>query len=618
MEKPHTTNRSKTAKQTFSALKNFFNTIFFKSIMSRLVLLYLALVFIVMIVSGTFIYISIRDMEAERVRRDLRQTAIVIEDRVLSRLHPETPPDTIRHELDAQVPVVGGIQRVILDYEGNVLVPLDGGFFQDSVIIAAMNGQESFQPWVRRTVAWATPEDGMARTWLNYAVPTLDADGYVEYIIFLSMDASALLSNLEAVTATIVLAVAIAMVLAAMLGVLFSRTLTGPIASLTKTAGEMARGNLDQKISVKSDDEIGHLTHSFNNLAESLSKTIADMGSEKNRIEIILHNMTDGVLAYDSGSKLIHANYASSEMLDIRDIEQKSFAEVMEILGFDITGPMDLAAIPTDDTIIEIGEKYISVSYNAYSNIQGDAEGVVLVLQDVTKHTKLDNMRREFVANVSHEIRTPLTTIKSYTETLLDGGIPGSDSDTARNFLETINTEADRMTVLTTDLLELSRFDNKQLSMQLEEADIASLIKGSIRQNLVLAQNKNQLIVFEPPEGPFPINCDAARINQVFNNVLSNSIKYSGENTKITVTLVPSGKYYIISIKDEGMGIPKEDLDRIFERFYRVDKARSRAMGGTGLGLAIAREIMDAHEGRIYAISDAGKGTTMVLRFKRS
>jgi len=598
------------------AIKSFFRVILFKSIMSRLVLLYLALVFIVMIVSGTFIHREIRDMEAERARRDLQQTANFIEHRVLSLLSPEATAVNIEHELNNRLPPDGTTQRVILDYEGNVLVPTDSGTLQDSVIIAAMNGEEMFEPWQRRAVGLAAPEGGMALTWLNYAAPTFDTNGDIEYIIFLSMDASALIANLETVTDTIVLAVLIAMALAAMLGILFSRTLTGPISSLTKTAGEMARGNLNQQISVKSDDEIGNLTHSFNNLAESLSKTISDMASEKNRVEIILHNMTDGVLAYDNDSKLIHANYASSEMLDIADIEKKTFSEVMEILGFDIEGPLDLTALTTEDSIIEIGEKYISISYNTYSNIAGEAEGLVLVLQDVTKHTKLDNMRREFVANVSHEIRTPLTTIKSYTETLLDGSVP--DGEMTKNFLETINTEADRMTVLTMDLLELSRFDNKQLSMQLEEADIVSLIKGSIRQNLVMAQSKHQQIVFDVPEGSYPVTCDAARINQVFNNVLSNSIKYSGENTKVTVTLVSTGKYYIISIKDEGMGIPKEDLDRIFERFYRVDKARSRAMGGTGLGLAIAREIMELHEGRIYALSDVGKGTTMVLRFKKT
>ena len=597
-------------------VRNFFNIIFLKSIMSRLVLLYLALVFIVMIVAGTFIFIRIRYLEAGRVRRDLQHTAILIEDRLLRHLPPDAEPEQVERDLAALVPEGREILRVILDYDGNVIAPVAGGPFNDSVIIAAMNGEESFQPWVQRAVGWATPEGGVARIWLNYATPTFNSNNEIEYIIFLSMDASALLTNLDAVTETIVLAVAIAMVLAAIIGALFSGTLTGPISSLTKTAGEMARGNLHQRIAVKSDDEIGQLTHSFNNLAESLSKTIFDMGIEKNRIEIILNNMTDGVLAYDSDNNLIHANYASSEMLDIADIENVSFSHVMKILGFNIDNAVDLAKTPPEDSVIEIDEKYVSVSCNTYRNIQGRAEGVVLVLQDVTKHAKLDNMRREFVANVSHEIRTPLTTIKSYTETLLEGAM--EDESTARNFLETINTETDRMTFLTEDLLELSRFDNKQLNMQLEEADLVDLIKGSIRQNSVLAQNKMQVIEFNPPPGNFPIICDSSRINQVFNNVLSNSIKYSSKNTTITVTLTPSEKYYKISIKDQGMGIPKEDLDRIFERFYRVDKARSRAMGGTGLGLSIAKEIMDAHEGRIYALSDMGSGTTMILRFKRS
>jgi len=294
--------------------------------MSRLVLLYLALVFIVMIVSGMFIFINIRNLEAERVRRDLQHTAILIEDRLIRNLPPDADPEQIERDLAVLVPEGREILRVILDYDGNVLAPAAGGSFQDSVIISAMNGQEDFRPWVRRAVGWATPEGAVARTWLNYATPTFNSYNEIEYIIFLSMDASALLTNLDLVTGTIVRAVAIAMVLAAILGVLFSGTLTGPISSLTKTAGEMARGNLDQQIAVKSDDEIGQLTHSFNNLAESLSKTIFDMGSEKNRIEIILNNMTDGVLAYDSDNNLIHANYASSQMLDISDIEKGAFS----------------------------------------------------------------------------------------------------------------------------------------------------------------------------------------------------------------------------------------------------------------------------------------------------
>ena len=596
-------------------IRNFFNILLFKSIMSRLVILYLALVFIVMIVSGIFIYIGIRNMEANRVHNELQRTALFIEDQILRDLPPSPDLDALGYTLINNVPI-GNVLPVILDHEGNVLAPIREATYQDSVIITAMTGQEDFQAWVRRAVGFQTPEDGMARMWFNFAMPTFNAAGDIEYIIFLSMDASAHLDNLTAVTRTIVIAGIITMVLAAVLGFLFSTTLTEPISSLTKG---MAKGNLDQKIEVKSDDEIGQLTHSFNSLAESLSKTIFDMGNEKNRIEIILQNMTDGVLAYDSDDNLIYANSASSEMLDIIDIESVSFSAIMEKLDLHISSSTDLVYIPPDDSIVKVDDKYISVSYNIYRNIQGDAEGVVLVLQDVTKHTKLDNMRREFVANVSHEIRTPLTTIKSYTETLLESNVDGStlDDPTVRNFLETINAEADRMTFLTTDLLELSRFDNKQLSIQLEDAELISLIRNSIRQNSVLAEEKSQTIEFDPPSGSFPITCDSSRINQVFNNVLSNAIKYSAKDTTITVTLTESQETYDAAIKDTGIGIPAEDLDRIFERFYRVDKARSRAMGGTGLGLAIAKEIMDIHEGTIYALSEAGVGTTMVMQFKK-
>ena len=593
--------------------------VIFRGIRTKLVALYMALVFIVMIVSGTFIYMSIKNMEAEKVRRDLSTMASIIDDQFLK--NTSASPEVIERQLyyDSAISPVANRRKdiicAILDNEGNVFVPMnDGNAYKDSVIIAAINGNEKFEPWVKG-VGRTTGDNTMVKTWLNYAVPSYNDDGRIEYIIFLSMDAADILSNLDSVTNTILVAVAIAMVLAVILGVLFASTLTGPISSLTKTAREMAMGNLNQQIAVKSDDEIGQLTDNFNNLAESLSKTIADMNSEKNRIEIILNNMTDGVLAYDSDNKLIHANYASSEMLDIADIEHKAFEDIMEIIGVSAKNCMDFANRENEDSIIEISDKYISISYSVYRNAQEVIEGVVLVLQDVTKHTKLDNMRREFVANVSHEIRTPLTTIKSYTETLLEGA--SDDKETMRNFLETIDSETDRMTLLTTDLLELSRFDNKQYNMQFEEHNLIALINNSIRQNTVLAENKKQTIVFELSESNLPVICDSSRINQVINNVLSNSIKYSGENSKVTISINTSGRDYKVFIQDEGMGIPKEDLQRIFERFYRVDKARSRAMGGTGLGLAIAKEIMDAHEGKISAISNAGKGTTMVLRFKK-
>jgi two-component system sensor histidine kinase VicK len=224
-------------------------------------------------------------------------------------------------------------------------------------------------------------------------------------------------------------------------------------------------------------------------------------------------------------------------------------------------------------------------------------------------------MRKEFVANVSHELRTPLTSIRTYTETLIDGAM--EDPVTAQKFLEIIDEEAKRMTALVTDLLELSRLDAKQVALELDVVDLLGLVRLSIRQCEVLAEQKKQTIKLSGVEDSCFILANAPRINQVITNIISNSVKYSPENTTVYVTIEMDDSHFRLIIRDEGMGIPPESLKRIFERFYRVDKARSRVMGGTGLGLAIAKEIMEEHGGTITATSKTGEGTTMVLRFKR-
>ena len=240
-------------------------------------------------------------------------------------------------------------------------------------------------------------------------------------------------------------------------------------------------------------------------------------------------------------------------------------------------------------------------------------EGTVVVLQDNTEQKRLDDMRKEFVANVSHELRTPLTTVKSYTETLMDGAL--DDRDMAMEFLDIINSEADRMSFLVRDLLQLSRFDNKQFNFNFSRININNFISENIRQSRIHAENKKQKLTFEPFERDIFITADKDRITQVFNNILTNAIKYSPEEASITVSVSETINYFKVAVKDTGIGIPKEDIGRVFDRFYRVDKARSRAMGGTGLGLAIAKEIMEAHGGKITAESEYGKGTTMTMWF---
>ena len=380
----------------------------------------------------------------------------------------------------------------------------------------------------------------------------------------------------------------------------------------------MAKGRLDQKVVVKGNDEIGQLTKSFNTMAKELRKTIVESQEQRNKLEIVLHNMTDGILAFDDKGQLIHINRSSYDMLEIDDVK------------ISLSWLLDLLKIKAEDlepdAIRELvvngkNDKYISVAIIPYTikkkkKKQESLGGIIVVLHDITKHRQLDNMRQEFVANVSHEIGTPLTTIKGYAELLLDGAI--DDKSVAMEFLKEINVAADRMKILRDDLLDLSRFDTKVNKLNKEDVNLVNLVSGCCRQNLIVAENKNQKIVFNPPEKPMYIYGDPSRINQVITNIMSNAMKYSDKGATINIRLKEIDNFYHLEIEDNGIGMPKEALDRIFDRFYRVDKARSRAMGGNGLGLAIAKEIMDAHDGSIKVYSTLGKGTTMVLIFPKS
>jgi two-component system sensor histidine kinase VicK len=336
---------------------------------------------------------------------------------------------------------------------------------------------------------------------------------------------------------------------------------------------------------------------------------VTEVENQRDKLEIVLHNMTDGVLAFDENGILIHANKICYDMLEMDNVVV-SLDWLLEKLSLDrsrIKGGREL--------VVSEDGRYISVTLVPYSS-GNKVSGVIVVLHDITRHRQLDDMRKEFVANVSHEIGTPLTTIKGYAELLLDGAI--DDKEVAMDFLKEIDVAADRMKLLRDDLLDLSRFDTKVNKFDFEKTNLIDLISGCVRQNVVVASQKNQTITFKPTEKPMYIMADAARINQAITNIISNAVKYSPEKATIRIRVKETEKHYSVSIADNGIGMPKEALDRIFDRFYRVDKARSRQMGGNGLGLAIVKEIMDAHHGTVKVQSEEGKGTVMTLVFPKA
>ncbi len=588
-----------------------------RSIRWRLVFMYLSLVFIVMILTGTFIVINTEQREQRKASEELRQCAIYIEEQVIDQYDSRYFQDSLIN-LSIVSSTLRNMSAHILNSDGQTIASSsaasssDFSQYTNSAIISALNGNESFV-----SKSKITDSMGQEKTVMSYSYPCKDEDNNVEYIVYVQMDSESIEDSIAQTTRTILVASILALVVTGILGLLFANTITAPIAALTKNADLMAKGRLDQKAVVRSNDEIGQLTRSFNIMAKELKKTIRESEEQRNKLEIVLHNMTDGILVFDESGQLTHINRSSYDMIEIDEINisLKWLLDMLNLNAADIK-----SSSVKELTISGKDDKYISVAIVPYTMKKKKKSdhpvGVIAVLHDITKHRQLDIMRQEFVANVSHEIGTPLTTIKGYAELLLDGAI--DDTEVAMEFLREINVAADRMKLLRDDLLDLSRFDTKVNQLNMEDVNLVSLVSGCCRQNLIVAENKNQNIVFNPPKKAMFIYADPGRINQVITNIMSNAMKYSDNGSTINIRLKETNKYYHLEIEDNGIGMPKEALDRIFDRFYRVDKARSRAMGGNGLGLAIVKEIMDAHNGQIKVYSTLGKGTTMILIFPKS
>ncbi len=449
------------------------------------------------------------------------------------------------------------------------------------------------------------------RSVFDYARPK---DNYVLYFRYNREDLNEAINKLNK---DIVSSSVIAIVLSLLIGYALSKTITIPIINIMHKAQKVATGDFDQVLEVKSDDEIGKLTKTFNFMAKELKHNLVEISSEKNKLETVLKYMTDGVIAFNFEGDLIHANPVSKQMLGLNNTKI-CFAEFSEKynIGVDLNEMVYLETPLSKENIINVNNKIIKIYFAVFTDEEQRVEGVIVVLQDITEQQKLENMRKEFVANVSHELRTPLTSIKSYAETLLDGGL--QDMETAERFLGVINSEADRMTRLVKDLLQLSRMDNQKMQFKMKIISFTQLVKNSVEKMQIEAKNKGQLLeCFSIGDIP-DIKADYDRLEQVVLNILSNSIKYTPENGNITVYIGKTHREVYFKVSDTGVGIPEEDIDRIFERFYRVDKARSREMGGTGLGLSIAREIVEAHGGAISVSSQLGKGTDVMVKIPYS
>ncbi len=578
-----------------------------RSIKWRMVSIFVLLVIIVMIISGMLIVYQTKNYEYNIIQEELVATA----NSVYLSVATDLPSDEI------QSYIVDMIEEQSILLKGNVyLLDEKGGIVYTQAMSTEEQRFNTAQVMAALTQSQIQELDevhlyGDTATYLGYARPIIKNDKVV-YVIYVLASTEQVRDKITAMASVIALAVLVAIVLSIILAFLFSAFLTKPIIALTKKAREMSKGELDNPIEVYSDDEIGELTTNFNRMAISLNETLAQIANEKNKMETVITHMTDGILVFDNFGTLIHYNPASIRMLKIK--KALYFNEIFgEKLKISFAKVLKDVETKQRKLTVALDDAYYSIDFAKYIDKDGIIQGVICVIQDITEHKKLENMQKEFVANVSHELRTPLTTIKSYAETLLEGAV--EDLDIAERFLNVINKESDRMTNLVQDLLELSKLDSQKNSFNRSELNLAELVATVVQNYEIHVQKKKQHLDCQIFEEHAQILGDVHRIEQVIKNILSNAVKYSPEGAEVRIRLINDGVYYVVEIKDTGMGIPQEDLEYIFDRFYRVDKARSRAMGGTGLGLAIAKEIMDLHKGWIKVESEIEKGTSFYLYF---
>ena len=343
-----------------------------------------------------------------------------------------------------------------------------------------------------------------------------------------------------------------------------------------------------------------------------LKDKLNEVSSRKNQIETILLHMTDGIIAFNMQGEIILINPAAKKFLSISP-EDNTFDDIFGKFKLDINMEkvIYLETWTSTEQRIQVDDGYVKVLFAPFKNEDELPDGVIAVIQDITEHVKLDNMQKELVADVSHELKTPITSIMGYADTLLEGGY---DEETQSKFLNVISSESRRMARLVTDLLTLSRYDSNKKKTQKESFDLGDLVKQCQEKLAIEIKKKGHKVnCFVTADVP-PVYADKDDIERVVLNILTNSIKYTPNNgeIKIYVGFVYNDAY--IKIFDNGIGIPEDDLSRIFERFYRVDKARTREMGGTGLGLSIAKEILDKNGGSIDIKSKVGEGTEVVIR----
>ena len=596
-------------------------TNFFKSIQWKLVVIYALLILVAMQVIGVYF---VRSLERQYIN-NFSQSLVDRANLLSYNISEGTAANESDLTTDQQLNQL--LDQLLSEFTESTTLADDIREVQiidtNSVVRATSNqnnqslvGQRTASTFIQKSFATGGAQETLVYEDSNdrmrvVAVPIKsEVDGTTTGMIYIEASMKSIYNQMEQVTRILATGTLIALIITSFLGILLSRTITRPIADMRRQAVEMRKGNFSRKVKVYSDDEVGQLAYAFNELTDELMEANATTEAERRRLTSVLENMSDGVVATDRSLRVILMNDQARDMIGV-DEEEAMGTNLQNLLAFeeeiiipeDGTMPTKLIDLSTDEELFLVRAYFSPIQKHS-----GPITGLIVVLHDVTEQEQVEQDRREFVANVSHELRTPLTTMRSYLEVLAEGAY--QDEELAPRFLETTQNETERMIRLVNDLLQLSKMDSKEYKMQKVKFDFVQFFNDIIDRHEMM---KGDAIQFRRKlmKRRVYVHADQDKMTQVIDNIITNAIKFSPEGGTITFRTMLRAKRLVIGIKDEGVGIPKSNLKKIFERFYRVDKARARNIGGTGLGLSIAKEVVSAHGGDIWAESEFGRGTTI-------
>ena len=594
-----------------------------KSLQFKLVMIYMLLIIIGMQIIGLYFTNSLERDLVGNFKNSIESQVSIIDTRI-KEISEETGDD--RAEMFSQ------IQTLLADYGNRPDIEEIRYINADNVLVGTSRisnesmvgsrisddlSQDALNSGIANDEIFVNVDKDDQRVWiLNQP---LIIDDQVVGVIYVESNMESVYQQLEAINNTFIIATFFSLVITSILGIFVARTITKPITDMRNQALLMSEGDYTSRVQIYSDDEIGQLAGSFNILSKRVQEAQANTESEKKRLDSVITHMSDGIIATDRKGRIRIVNDMAIGMLNLNkspyELQGDDMLDILK-LGEDLNleniiqeaNESHLIFIDTTD-----GVTTIRVNFSTIVTDTGFINGYIAVLHDVTEQERIDAERREFVANVSHELRTPLTSMSSYLEALQEGA--WQDENIAPKFLSVTREETDRMSRLVEDLLQLSRMDNDAEEISTEVVDFKLFINRIIDRFEMTHKDE---VVFNRhiPDAPLFTDIAVDKMGQVLDNVLSNAIKYQhGSPKRVDIHLKQNTLYnrMTVRIKDYGLGIPSNKVERIFDRFYRVDKARARKMGGTGLGLAITKEIVEAHNGKIWANSVENEGTTIFI-----